>query len=113
VPRSRRIYLDNMRDYRTFLHEASHHVITLKMPHLYKTPRGRAVEEVVSDIATVVSMKKMRVPRGVGLMLIELGLRLKPCRKLLFDDDGDPYLSPKCILSVIKAKPKFITRLFF
>jgi hypothetical protein len=45
VPRSGRIYLDNMRDTKTFFHEASHHVITLHMPSLYKTARGRAVEE--------------------------------------------------------------------
>jgi len=113
VPRSKRIYLDDIRDYRTFLHEASHHIITLRMPRLYRTPRGRAVEEVVSDIAAVVAIRKLEVPRGVGWILIELGLRLKPCRKLLFDADGDPYLSSQCILPAIKAKPELITHLFF
>jgi hypothetical protein len=75
VPRSRRIYCD-MRNSEVFLHEASHHVVTLSMPSLYRSARGRAVEEVVSDIAAVVSMKKMQVAPGVGWMLIELGLRL-------------------------------------
>ena len=100
-----------MRNSEIFLHEASHHIVTLRMPSLYRTARGRAVEEVVSDIAAVVSMKKMQVPPGVGWMLIELGLRLKPCRKLLFTD-GDPYLSSQCILMAIKARPKLIARLF-
>lgn len=75
VPRSRRIYCD-MRYSEVFLHEASHHVVTLSMPSLYRSARGRAVEEVVSGIAAVVSMKKMQVAPGVGWMLIELGLRL-------------------------------------
>jgi len=113
VPRSRRIYLDNMRDYRTFLHEASHHVITLKMPHLYKTPRGRAVEEAVADIAAAVAVRRLDMPRGVGWSLIEMGLKLKSCRRLHFDEDGDPNLSTQCILLAIKARPRLITRLFF
>jgi hypothetical protein len=112
VPRSRRIYCDP-RDSEVFLHEASHHVVSLHMPHLYRTPRGRAIEEVVSDIATIVATRRLEVPRGVGWMLIEMALRLKSCRKLLFDADGDPYLSSQCILLAIKARPKLITRLFF
>jgi hypothetical protein len=112
VPKSKRIYCD-MRDSEVFLHEASHHIISLRMPHLYKTPRGRAIEEVISDIAAIVATRKLEVRPGVGWLLIEMALRLKPCRKLLFDADGDPHLSSKCILHAIKARPKLITRLFF
>jgi hypothetical protein len=112
VPRSKRIYLDDMRDTKTFLHEASHHIVTLHMPHLYKTPRGRAVEEAVADIAAAVSTMKMQTPRGVGWSLIEMGLQLKSCRRIHFDEDGDPCLSVRCILLAIKAKPRLIIRLF-
>jgi len=110
VPRSKRIYYDH--DAKTFFHEASHHVLGMRMLSLYKSARGRAIEEVVSDIAAVVSVKKMHVPRGLGWMLVELGLRLKPCRKLLFVE-GDPYLSSQCILLAIKTRPRIITHLFF
>jgi hypothetical protein len=112
VPRSKRIYLDDMRNTKTFLHEASHHIVTLHMPHLYKTLRGRAVEEAVADIAAAVSVMKMQVPRGAGWSLIEMGLRLKQCRKLHFDKDGDPILEQRCILTALRAKPKLITRIF-
>lgn len=112
VPRSKRIYLDDMRDAKTFLHEASHHVISLRMPHLYKTAHGRAVEEAVADIAAAVSAMKMQVPRGAGWSLIEMGLRLKQCHKLHFDKDGDPVLGYRCILAAVRAKPKLIARLF-
>jgi len=112
VPRSKRIYLDNIRDYRTFLHEASHHIVTLRMPHLYKTARGRAVEEAVADIAAAVAVRRLDVPRGVGWSLIMAGLMLKSCKKLRFDEDGDPNLSTQCILLAIKARPRLIARLF-
>jgi hypothetical protein len=112
APRSRRIYLDDMRDAKTFLHEASHHIVTLRMPRLYKTARGRAVEEAVADIAAAVSAMKMQVPRGAGWSLIEMGLRLKQCRRLWFDEDGDPILEQQCILTALRVKPRLITRLF-
>jgi len=107
-----RIYLSDMRDLRTFFHEASHHVLTLHMPQLYDTPRGRAVEEAVADVAAAVVVKRVPVPRGVGWLLVEMGLRLKPCRRLRFDRDGDPYLAGKCILAALKAKPKLMLNLF-
>jgi hypothetical protein len=110
VPRSRRIYCD-ARDVEVFLHEASHHIVSLRMPHLYKTPRGRAVEEAVADIAAVAA-KKISTPRGVGWLLIEMGMHLKPCSKLRLDRDGDPRLSNRCILAALKAKPKLILKLF-
>jgi hypothetical protein len=112
VPRSKRIYLNDIHDYRTFLHEASHHVVTLRMPHLYKTPRGRAVEEVAADIAAAVSAMRLEVPRGVGWRLIEMGLALKHCRRLRFDEDGDPILDQRCILTALRARPKLVTRIF-
>jgi hypothetical protein len=111
-PRSKRIYLDDIHDYRTFLHEASHHIVTLRMPHLYKTPRGRAVEEAVADIAAAVSAMRLEVPRGVGWRLIEMGLALKHCRRLRFDEDGDPILERRCILTALRARPKLVTRIF-
>jgi hypothetical protein len=111
VPRSQRIYCD-MRDAEVFLHEASHHIVTLHMPHLYKTPRGRAVEEAAADIAAAVSVMRLEVPRGVGWRLIEMGLALKHCRKLHFDKDGDPVLGHRCILAAVRARPRLITRLF-
>ncbi len=111
VPRSRRIYCD-VHNVAVFLHEASHHIVSLHMPYLYKTPRGRAVEEAVADIAAVVATKRVPMPRGVGWQLIEMGLRLKPCSKLRLDKDGDPQLSNKCILVTLKAKPKLILTLF-
>ncbi|MFZ8842392.1 MAG: hypothetical protein ACO2PM_26370 [Pyrobaculum sp.] len=111
VPTSGRIYLDNMRDTKTFFHEAPHHVITLHMPSLYKTARGRAVEETVADIAAAVATKRVSVSRGVGWLLIEMGLRLKPCSKLRFDGNGDPHLSSRCVLTALKAKPKLILNL--
>jgi hypothetical protein len=49
------------------------------MPSLYKTARGRAVDETVADIAAAVATKMVSVSRGVGWLLIEMGLRLKPC----------------------------------
>jgi hypothetical protein len=110
VSRSGRIYLDNMRDTKTFFHEASHRVITLHMPSLYKTARGRAVEKTVADIAAVAT-KRVSVSRGVGWLLIEMGLRLKPCSKLRFDEDGYPHLSSRCVLTALKAKPKLILNL--
>jgi hypothetical protein len=112
VPRSKRIYLDDIRDTKTFLHEASHHIVTLYMPHLYKTPRGRAVEEAVADIAAAVSAMRLEVPRGVGWRLIQMGLALKHCRRLRFDEDGDPILEQRCILTALRARPRLITRLF-
>lgn len=112
VPRSKRIYLNDIHDYRTFLHEASHHIVTLRMPHLYKTPRGRAVEEAVADIAAAVSAMRLEVPRGVGWRLIEMGLALKHCRRLRFDEDGDPILERRCILTALRARPELVTRIF-
>jgi len=85
-------------------------VITLHMPSLYKTARGRAVDETVADIAAV-STKRVSVSKGVGWLLIEMGLRLKPCSKLRFDEDGDPHLSSRCVLTALKAKPKLILNL--
>ena len=111
VPRSRRIYCD-MRNSEVFLHEASHHVITLKMPHLYKTARGRAVEETAADIAASVSAMRLEVPRGAGWRLIEMGLALRHCRRLRFDEDGDPILDQRCILTALRARPKLVTRIF-
>jgi hypothetical protein len=111
VPRSGRIYC-NVRNVEVFLHEASHHIISLHMPRLYKTARGRAVEEAVADIAAAVSAMRLEVPRGAGWQLIEMGLRLKPCSKLRLDRDGDPHLSSRCILTALKAKPKLILNLF-
>jgi hypothetical protein len=111
VPGSRRIYCD-VRNVEVFLHEASHHIASLRMPHLYKTARGRAVEEVVADIAAAVAVRRMPVPRGVGWLLIEMGLRLKPCRRLRFDRDGDPRLSNRCILAALKVRPEFVLKLF-
>jgi len=99
-----------MRDTKTFFHEVSHHVINLHMPSLYKTAWGRAVEETVAHIAAVAT-KRVSVSRGVGWLLIEMGLRLKPCSKLRFDGDGDPHLSSKCVLTALKAKPKLILNL--
>jgi hypothetical protein len=104
----KRIYLDDMRDVKTFFHEASHHIVTQHMPQLYKTHRGRAVEEVVADIAAAVATKRVPVPRGVGWQLIEMGLHLKPCRRLHYDEDGDPYLPNRCILVALKARPRLI-----
>jgi hypothetical protein len=112
VVKSRHIYLDDMHDAKTFFHEASHHIITLHMPHLYKTARGRAVEEAVADIAAAISAMRLETPRGTGWRLIQMGLALKHCRRLRFDEDGDPHLSVRCILLAIKAKPRLITRLF-
>jgi len=112
VPRSKRIYLADMRDARAFLHEAPHHIVTLRMPRLYKTARGRAVEEAVADIAAAVSALRLEVPRGVGWRLIEMWLALKHCRRLRFDEDGDPILEWRCILTALRAEPKLITRLF-
>ena len=111
VPRSRRIYCD-VRDSEVFLHEASHHVVSLRMPRLYRTPRGRAVEEAVADIAAAVSAMRLEVPRGVGWRLIEMGLALKHCRRLRFDEDGDPILGRRCILTALRARPKLVTRIF-
>jgi hypothetical protein len=110
VPRSRRIYCD-VRNVEVFLHEASHHVVSSHMPRLYKTARGRAVEEAVADIATTVAVREMSVPRGVGWLLIEMGLRLKMCRRLRPDEDGDPRLSNRCILAALKAKPELVLKL--
>jgi hypothetical protein len=112
VPKSRRIYLGDLSDGKTFFHEASHHIVSQRMPRLYKTARGRAVEESVADIAAVVATRKMPAPRGAGWRLIEMGLRLKPCSKLRFDGDGDPHLSSKCVLAALKTKPKLIISLF-
>ncbi len=101
-----------MRDAKTFLHEASHHIVTLHMPHLYKTSRGRAVEEAVADIAAAVSVLRLEVPRGVGWRLITMGMSLKHCRRLRFDEDGDPILDQRCILTALRASPKLVTRIF-
>ncbi len=109
VPRSGRIYLDNMRDTKTFFHEASHHVNFAYAIAIQNRP-GRAVEKTVADIAAVAT-KRVSVSRGVGWLLIEMGLRLKPCSKLRFDEDGDPHLSSKCVLTALKAKPKLILNL--
>jgi hypothetical protein len=111
VPRSRRIYCD-IRDSEVFLHEASHHIVSLHMPRLYKTPRGRAVEEAVADIAAATAVRKLEVPRGVGWSLIEMGLRLKQCRRLRFDEGGDPILERRCVLTALRARPRLIIRLF-
>ena len=111
VPRSGRIYCD-VRNIKVFLHEASHHVVELHMPHLYKTARGRAVEEAVADIAAAVAAMRLETPRGIGWQLIEMGLRLKPCSKLRLDRDGDPYLPNSCILGALKAKPELILNIF-
>jgi hypothetical protein len=111
APRSRKIYCEPF-DVRTFFHEASHHIVTLRMPHLYKTARGRAVEEAVADIAAAVSAMGLEVPRGAGWRLIQMGLALKHCRRLRFDEDGDPTLERRCILTALRAKPRLITRLF-
>ncbi len=81
------------------------------MPSLYKTARGRAVEETVADIAAAVATKRVSVSRDVGWLLIEMGLRLKLCSKLRFDGDGDPHLSSRCVLTPLKAKPKLILNL--
>jgi hypothetical protein len=82
------------------------------MPSLYKTARGRAVEEAVADIAATVAVRRLKVPRGVGWLLIEMGLRLKQCRRLRFDEDGDPVLGHRCILAAVRARPMLITHLF-
>ena len=111
VPRSRRIYCD-MHNIKVFLHKASHHVVSLHMPHLYKTARGRAIEEAVADTAAAVAVREILAPRGVGWQLIEMGLRLKPCSKLRLDRDGDPHLQNNCILTALKAKPRLILNLF-
>jgi len=111
IPKSRKIYLGNTRDVKTFFHEASHHIITLRMPSLYRTPQGRAVEETVADIAAAVAIKRVPVPKGVGWSLIEMG-QLKSCRKPQFDEEGDPYLPGKCILSALKTRPKLILKIF-
>jgi hypothetical protein len=42
VPRSGRIYLDNMRDTRTFFHEASQSMLLLCICHRYTKPPGDA-----------------------------------------------------------------------
>jgi hypothetical protein len=110
VPRSKRIYYEH--DAKTFFHEASHHVLSMHMPRLYKTARGRAVEEAVADIAAAVAVRRLNVSRGVGWRLIEMGLALKHCRRLRFDEDGDPILERRCILTALRAKPRLITRLF-
>ena len=111
VPRSGRIYCD-VRNVEVFLHEASHHVISLHKPRLYKTVHGRAVEEAVANIAAAVAAMRLEAPRGVGWQLIEMGLRLKPCSRLRLDRDGDPHLPNNCILAALKAKPKLIFNLF-
>jgi hypothetical protein len=41
---------------------------------------------------------RLEVPRGVGWRLIEMGMSLKHCNRLLFDEDGDPILN--CALAV-------------
>jgi hypothetical protein len=111
VPRSGRIYCD-VRNVEVFLHEASHHIISLHMPHLYKTARGRAVEEAIADIAAAVAAMRLEAPRGAGWQLIEMGMRLKTCSKLRLDKDGDPHLLNSCILAALKAKPRLILNLF-
>jgi hypothetical protein len=70
------------------------------------------VEEAVADIAAAVAVRRLDVPRGVGWSLIMAGLMLKSCKKLRFDEDGDPNLSTQCILLAIKARPRLIARLF-
>lgn len=111
VPKSKRIYC-NTRDIKTFLHEASHHIITLRMPYLYETMRGRAIEEATADIAAAVSVMGLEVPRGVGWRLIAMGLALKHCRRLRLDEDGDPVLDRRCILTALRASPKLVARIF-
>jgi len=107
VPRSRRIY-----NIKVFLHETFHHIVSLHMPHLYKTARRCAIEEAVADIAAAVAVREILVHRGVGWLLIEMGLRLKPCRRLHPDEDGGQRLSNRCIMAALKAKLELVLKLF-
>jgi hypothetical protein len=66
----------------------------------------------VADIAAAVAVRKLEVPRGVGWSLIMAGLTLKSCKKTRFDDDGDSILDQRCILTVLRARPMLITRIF-
>ena len=86
-------------------------MLLLCICHRYTKPPGAAQwRRRVADIAAVAT-KRVSVSRGVGWLLIEMGLRLKPCSKLRFDGDGDLHLSSRCVLTALKAKPKLILNL--
>ena len=101
----RRIYLQDMSDIGVFFHEASHHIAALLRPWLKMTFQGRMVEELVADIAAAVAVKEVQAPRGVGWVLIDVGLS---CRF----DENDLFLPDDCVLTKLKKSPELILTLF-
>ena len=85
-------------------HELSHHVMFTHMPRLYSTVRGRAVEELVADIAAKAAVRRIPVPPGTGWRLVRMGMVLKRCRV-----EGERgRLSPLCPLWRYKARPSLL-----
>jgi len=82
-------------------HELSHHVLFAYMPSLYSTARGRAVEELVADIAAEAAVRRIPVPPGTGWRLVKMGMSLKRCK---VEGEGG-RLSPLCPLWRYKARP--------
>jgi len=85
-------------------HELSHHVMFIYMPSLYSTARGRAVEELVADIAARAAVRRIPVPPGTGGRLVRMGVMLKRCRA----ERGRGRISPLCPLWRYKAKPSLL-----
>jgi len=85
-------------------HELSHHVMFIYMPSLYSTARGRAVEELVADIAARAAVRRIPVPPGTGWRLVRMGVMLKRCRA----ERGRGRISPLCPLWRYKAKPSLL-----
>jgi hypothetical protein len=88
-------------------HELSHHVLYLHMPSLYSTARGRAVEELVADIAARAAVRRIPVPPGTGWRLVRMGMMLKRCRA----ERKRGRLSPLCPLWRYKAKPSLLLKI--
>ena len=89
-------------------HELSHHVMYAHMPTLYSTARGKAVEELVADIAAKAAVRRIPVPPGTGWRLVKMGMSLKRCR---FEGERG-RLSPLCPLWRYKAKPSLLLKSF-
>jgi len=87
-------------------HELSHHVMYTYMPTLYSTVRGRAVEELVADIAAKAAVRRIPVPPGTGWRLVRMGTSLKRCRV-----EGERgRLSPLCPLWQYKVRPSLLLK---
>jgi hypothetical protein len=85
-------------------HELSHHVMFIYMPSLYSTARGRAVEELVADIAARAAVRRIPVPPGTGWRLVKIGMSLKRCRV-----EGERgRISPLCPLWRYKVEPSLL-----